>query len=158
MRARHYRKLPFVLAAALAVLACGDDIAGPHPPELDDLKADLSQYQNLSTAQAAGWDAKITPCWFATGAGGMGYHFGNTDLIDGTPSLDNPEAFMYEPQKDGSMKLVGLEYIVPISAWTGDGPPFRVTRGTRIALACCLDVTLICAAGGGCVGCGSWSG
>jgi hypothetical protein len=37
----------------------------------------------------------------------MGYHFGNADLIDGTPDLDNPEAFMYEPQADGSMKLVG---------------------------------------------------
>lgn len=123
MHARHLRSLPFTLAAALAVLACGDGIAGPHPPELDDLKDNLSQYQNLSTAQAAGWDTPITPCWFATGDGGMGYHYGNTDLIDGTPSLDNPEAFMYEPQKDGSMKLVGLEYIVPISAWTGANPP-----------------------------------
>jgi hypothetical protein len=73
----------------------------------DDLKDNLAAYKILSAAQAAGWDTQLTPCWSATGSGGMGYHFGNADLIDGTPDLDNPEAFMYEPQADGSMKLVG---------------------------------------------------
>lgn len=126
MRARHHRHIPFTLAAALTVLACGSDIAGPHPDELDALKDDLSPYKSLSTAQAAGWDTPITPCWFATGEGGMGYHYGNTDLIDGTPDLNKPEAFMYEPQEDGSMKLVGLEYIVPIAAWSGNEPPSLV--------------------------------
>jgi hypothetical protein len=120
----HRRHLhPLTLFTALAALACGDGIAGPHPKELDDLKDNLAAYKSLSAAQAAGWDTQLTPCWFATGSGGMGYHFGNADLIDGTPDLDHPEAFMYEPQADGSMKLVGLEYIVPISAWSGSEPP-----------------------------------
>jgi hypothetical protein len=126
MQPRRHHLFPFTLLSVLTIAACGSDIAGPHPDELDALKDNLSAYRSLSAAQAAGWDTPITPCWYATGSGGMGYHYGNPDLIDGTPSLENPEAFMYEPQEDGSMKLVGLEYIVPIAAWTGDEPPSLV--------------------------------
>ena len=126
MRPRRRFLPPLALIAMLAALACGEGIAGPHPDELDDLKSDLSDFKDLSAAKAAGWDTQLTPCWYATGSGGMGYHFGNADLIDGTPDLNNPEAFMYEPQEDGSMKLVGLEYIVPIPAWTGTEPPSLV--------------------------------
>lgn len=30
---------------------------------------------------------------------------------------------MYEPQTGGHMKLVGMEYIVPLAAWQGTTPP-----------------------------------
>ena len=75
MRPRRRHLLPLRLLAvpaALAFLACGNDIVGPHGDELSDLKSDLSAYKSLSAAQAPGWDAQLTPCWFATVAGGMG--------------------------------------------------------------------------------------
>ena len=48
--------------------------------------------------------------------GGMGYHYGKTAYIDGNARLSEPEILMYEPQKDGSLQFVGIEYVVPLSA------------------------------------------
>jgi hypothetical protein len=44
--------------------------------------------------------------------GGMGYHWVNMDLIDPVFDPENPEALLYEPDKNGNLKLVGVEYIV----------------------------------------------
>ncbi len=43
----------------------------------------------------------------------MGVHYINGALL-GDPRLDirKPEVLLYEPQEDGSMKLVGVEYFV----------------------------------------------
>jgi hypothetical protein len=48
--------------------------------------------------------------------GGMGYHYGKVAYIDGNARLTEPEILMYEPQSNGSLQLVGLEYVVPLSA------------------------------------------
>lgn len=44
--------------------------------------------------------------------GGMGYHWVNGPLIDPDYDPANPEALLYEPDKNGNLKLVGVEYIV----------------------------------------------
>ena len=44
--------------------------------------------------------------------GGMGYHWVNMDLIDPVFDPANPEALLYEPDNNGNLKLVGVEYIV----------------------------------------------
>jgi len=47
----------------------------------------------------------------------MGIHYVNLDLLgDGALTSPSPEAVLYEPQKDGSMKLMAVEYI------TREGP------------------------------------
>src|SRR6476620_9901480 len=51
----------------------------------------------------------------------MGYHFGNTNLFDSTVDLLQPEVVIYEPQAGGHMRLVGMEYIVPLAAWEAAG-------------------------------------
>ena len=38
-------------------------------------------------------------------------------------SLMHPELVMYEPQANGSMVLVGVDYIIPFSEWKGAQPP-----------------------------------
>jgi hypothetical protein len=53
----------------------------------------------------------------------MGYHWGNVTLIDDKAELLKPEILVYEPQSSGRLRLVALEYIVPIAAWTGADPP-----------------------------------
>jgi hypothetical protein len=50
--------------------------------------------------------------------GGMGYHFVNTELLDGTVDVSTPEAIMYEPEANGQLRLVGVEYVIPAAAWT----------------------------------------
>lgn len=47
----------------------------------------------------------------------MGHHFGNTALFDANVDLLNPETVISEPEAGGKMKLVGMEYIVPLAAW-----------------------------------------
>lgn len=113
-----------ILVALALIQGCGDDkVTNPLPPELQQLKESLSAYADIDAAKAAGFDTQITPCWYDHTQGAMGYHWGNVGRIDGTPSLQEPEALIYEPQQNGSMLLVGLEYIVPIPAWTGSAPP-----------------------------------
>jgi hypothetical protein len=43
----------------------------------------------------------------------MGFHYGNTALIDGTARVDQPELLLYEPEKNGELGLVAVEYIIP---------------------------------------------
>jgi hypothetical protein len=56
-------------------------------------------------------------------AGGMGYHYVNPLLLDGTVDPATPEAVLYEPQANGKLRLVALEYVIPETEWTSDTPP-----------------------------------
>jgi hypothetical protein len=50
--------------------------------------------------------------------GAMGIHYVNGDLVgnpDENPAM--PEALVYEPEKNGQLRLVALEYVVLKSAW-----------------------------------------
>jgi hypothetical protein len=51
-------------------------------------------------------------CVYMPGVGGMGHHFINEELIDPEYNPLMPEALMYEPDKNGNLKLIGVEYIV----------------------------------------------
>jgi len=52
------------------------------------------------------------PCASGADTGSMGIHYVNLDLLgDGALDIAKPEAVLYEPQKDGSMKLMAVEYI-----------------------------------------------
>jgi hypothetical protein len=91
--------------------------------ELASLRRVTAPYQNFYNAEAAGYEAKITPCWYHNELGAMGYHYANLELLDGSVDLLEPEALMYEPNSNGQLNLVGLEYIVPIEAWDGEEVP-----------------------------------
>lgn len=48
--------------------------------------------------------------------GAQAYHYMNEALVfDGVIDLEHPELLMYEPQKDGSLQLVGVDYVLPRS-------------------------------------------
>jgi hypothetical protein len=87
---------------------------------LRDLTAPFHEFE---AAARAGWGAQITGCFSDPTLGGMGYHYGNVDLIDGTVAVLEPELLLYEPQKNGKLRLVAVEYIVPFGAWTATEPP-----------------------------------
>jgi hypothetical protein len=82
--------------------------------DLATLRQVTAPFHEFSTATAAGWSAQITGCMVdAKGAGGMGFHYGNVALIDGSVSVDQPELLLYEPEKNGQLRLVAVEYIIP---------------------------------------------
>jgi hypothetical protein len=55
--------------------------------------------------------------------GGMGYHYVNTTLLDDKLDVATPEALLYEPEANGRLRLVAVEYVIPKSAWTRPNPP-----------------------------------
>jgi len=106
---------PSVVGSAGDVAPITDDA------QLAQLREVTARFHSIDVAKQAGYSTQITPCWAHHSAGGMGYHFGNTNLFDATVDLLNPETVIYEPQTGGHMKLVGMEYIVPLDAWAGAG-------------------------------------
>jgi hypothetical protein len=87
------------------------------------LRALTAGFHRFDVAVAAGWGAQITACFENAELGGMGFHYGNPAIIDGTVNVLEPELLLYEPQKNGNMRLVAVEYIVPFTAWTASEPP-----------------------------------
>ena len=79
-------------------------------------------FHRLEQARAAGWDTDITGCMEHPEFGGMGHHYANLELLDDQVELERPEALLYEP-RNGSMRLVAVEYIVPFDAWEEPDPP-----------------------------------
>lgn len=79
-------------------------------------------FQSVDRAQAAGYSQE-TDCMEKPPEGGMGYHFTKHELRDGVVEVGKPEVLVYEKRRDGSFKLNGVEYIVPLDAWTRSEPP-----------------------------------
>lgn len=90
--------------------------------DLATLKRALAAFHDIDKAMAAGWDTQVTPCLTLAGVGGQGFHYGNTDLIDGAITPLQPELLLYEP-RGNSLHLTGVEYIIPFTAWTDTSPP-----------------------------------
>ena len=58
--------------------------------------------------------------------GAMGIHYVNGNLVaDGQLDAAQPEILVYEPQKNGKLRLVAVEYIVIADAWhaANQNPP-----------------------------------
>jgi hypothetical protein len=121
-------RLPLIIAAVSVVLtvasatlaSAADDKSAAEAASA--LRGATAQFYNLSTAQAGGYselkDAAGLTC-IANGAdGAMGVHYVRGDLVgDGNIDALRPEAVIYEPQGDGYMQLVGVEYVVLKADW-----------------------------------------
>jgi hypothetical protein len=94
---------------AVAAAAAGADSAKTER-QLDIVKRVTSRFKDVSKAEAAGYVA-VGEC-VAAKSGAMGVHYLNGALLT-DPKLDvkRPELLLYEPQENGSMKLVGVEWM-----------------------------------------------
>jgi hypothetical protein len=86
------------------------------------IRAATAKLKTPEAAEAAGYK-RVTDCVQYQPAGAMGYHWQNNDLLDTTLDLQHPEVLVYEKMPDGSFKLNGVEFLVPISAWKSPEPP-----------------------------------
>ena len=84
-------------------------------------------FHAVDQAEAAGYKQE-TDCVEKPPEGGMGYHFTKRELRDATLEVDKPEVLVYEKRADGSFKLNGVEYIVPVDAWKRSEPPTLMGR------------------------------
>ena len=95
----------------LAVVAAAAGADGAKTDrQLKQVKQVTARFKDVAKAEAAGYVA-VGEC-VATRAGAMGVHYLNAALL-GDPKLDlkKPELLLYEPQADGGMKLVGVEWM-----------------------------------------------
>jgi hypothetical protein len=91
--------------------------------DLATLRQVTASFHEFDKATAAGWSTKITGCMVDPTLGGMGFHYGNTALIDGTARVDQPELLLYEPEKNGNLRLVAVEYIIPYTFHSRESAP-----------------------------------
>jgi hypothetical protein len=88
--------------------------------DLAALRAATARYQRIEVADAEGWNTQFPPGCFTSSTGAMGYHFIKGDNV-GTLDPAAPQLLIYEPQQNGTMKLVGVEFIYP-GAPTDEAP------------------------------------
>ena len=93
-----------------------------------------AQFRDVNVATSSPAKYHLFPgCFSGPQAGAMGVHFVSDALIgDGTVNIQTPEALVYEPQADGSLRLVGVEYIVTVADWLAHGgvgtPELKVNK------------------------------
>lgn len=91
--------------------------------ELAALRKATARFHDIATAEASGWNVNFPPeCLTHSTMGGMGYHRLNPTLVDGTVDPSQPELLVYEPEKNGTMRLVAVEYIIPFEIMPETGP------------------------------------
>lgn len=90
--------------------------------QLAELRRVTAPYNRFVAAQEDGYTDRITEC-MSSPEGSMGFHYAKSGLIDARAAVDEPESLLYEPEPNGRLRLVGVEYIVPFDAWTESDPP-----------------------------------
>jgi hypothetical protein len=122
-------------AVAVAVVATGTTVAAAHghgDDRLDHLRSVTAQFHSIATAEQHGYalltDAQGIACidmpaMQGMPAGGMGVHWANSTLV-GDPAIvpDKPEAMVYAPDRDGTLRLAAVEYVVIKDAWDAANP------------------------------------
>jgi len=83
---------------------------------VDTVREATAGFQDVKAAETAGYQL-FHGCVSGPQEGAMGVHYVNGDLVgDGQIDAKSPEAIIYEDQ-NGTMRLVGVEYVVIADAW-----------------------------------------
>ena len=94
------------------------DAASPTNSTLiQDVRQGTKQFINVNNATAAGY-GPFLGCVTGTDHGAMGIHYvSGTVLSANTLNPATPTALIYEPQANGALRLVGVEFIVDAVTW-----------------------------------------
>jgi hypothetical protein len=112
--------LTIALALVMAVIGARPTRVLAHKRvTLDQVRDATDAYHTVKVAQAAGYDLVpgLDYCFYNPGVGGMGYHYINLALLDIIIDPLKPEAMVYAPRTNGTLRLAAVEYIVPVAAW-----------------------------------------
>jgi hypothetical protein len=114
--------------AMAALLACSPGLALDHDHGSRDRKGQAAalvkvireataRFQDVEAAKAENYQLHFG-CVSADDVGAMGLHYVNMDLVM-DPALDpkRPEIVIYEPQPNGTLKLIGADFLVLADAW-----------------------------------------
>jgi hypothetical protein len=96
--------------------------AKPFSPLVDKVRKATAKYRDINVTLSEGGWAAATPCVSGPNAGAMGVHFVKDGRVgDGILRADQPEALIYEPLRNGAMRLVGVEFIELKDVWDSLG-------------------------------------
>jgi hypothetical protein len=119
--------------AAAAASANGrvarDGQASDVADQLGRLRELIGPLHNVAAAQAAEYIDAIPGCFIDPELGGMGFHFAKGSTIDGHLNELEPEVLVYEPEKDGRLQLVAVEFIIPFQIAPENGPAPTLFNG-----------------------------
>lgn len=127
-------KMSLAVILAILIFGCTDNQIMDSEPALSDVSTEVSSFGDAVLSQADksllksvkkatarfnsakqaeqyGYDAD-DHCVAVEGLGGMGYHWVNEGLVDDEFNPLQPEAVLYERDKNGNLKLIAIEYIV----------------------------------------------
>ena len=123
------RRVLLGVAGAVVLLLTTAAAATADNDGLSAARAATAQSHRLDAAKAAGYTVEVADLNGITciddivgHTGGMGIHFLNPSLLDGNVDESTPELVIYEPTKNGQMRLVAVEYLVLKSAWEAAHP------------------------------------
>ena len=81
-----------------------------------------ARFHDVAVAEHEGYALQFG-CVSGPDFGAMGMHFVNMPLVmDGELDATRPEIVIYEPQPDGSLHLIGADYLVLADAWNATHP------------------------------------
>ena len=123
----HLRKYPMktmktlksvLILLTLPLITVGAESSSPLMAKVRDA---TEPFKDVNVAIAAGF-VQGTMCVNVDGRS-MGIYFVHSDLIGGSAlDVNQPQALIYEPLSNGSLRLVGAEYIMLASVWTKQHP------------------------------------
>ncbi len=91
--------------------------------QLAEVRALTAKYHDFQASQDAGYTVLATGCRDNQPVGAMGVHYLNPAFVDGVANAREPELVIYEPRRNGELRFVGLEYIIPYSFVPETAPP-----------------------------------
>lgn len=84
---------------------------------IQTVRSATARFQNVNDAMAAGYQLQFG-CVSGPDSGAMGLHYVNGALVNsGIIDAQRPQIVIYEPAADGSLKLIGADYLVIASTW-----------------------------------------
>jgi hypothetical protein len=127
---KHYQA--YIVAAAFAGLAALPSSAAAEDHShgaavksgalVQVVRDTTERYKDVRVAEADGYHLAFG-CVSGPDAGAMGMHFVNFPLVlDGEIDARKPEIVIYEPQPNGSLKLIGADYLVLADQWDSAHP------------------------------------
>lgn len=86
-------------------------------PMVQQVRQATAQFRDVDNAVAAGYESGGS-CVSGPDGGAMGIHYANPTLVsDGELDVMQPEVLVYEPGRDGRLRLVAIEYLTFADPW-----------------------------------------
>lgn len=124
------KKLSHLMLMVVSLVLTSYALAqGTQDPLVQTVRNATQHYQNVANA-GPDYGAALG-CVSGPDHGAMGIHYVNGSLVNGETLLGNtqqldptkPQALIYEPQPNGELKLVAVEFIILASALPPDAAP-----------------------------------